>query len=59
MKINPKVYNGLIIGTFVVGSILTLGLAFGYVTEPNRELVARWVTALVGAGGGLLAQKGE
>lgn len=57
MKINEKVFNGLVIGVFVVGSILGLGLAFGLVPADSKEFVVNTVTALTGAFAGLIMQK--
>lgn len=57
MKINEKVFNGVVVGVAVVGSILCLGLAFGYVPAGNQEFVTKAVTGLVGAFAGLFVQK--
>lgn len=59
MKINEKVFNGLVVGVAVVGSILVLGLAFGYVPAESRADVTKTVAGLVGAFAGLFVQKGE
>lgn len=59
MKINAKVFNGLVVGVFVVGAVAGLGLAFGFVPTSNQEFVTRFVGGLIGAFTGLFVQKGE